>query len=134
MGQPVCSLFYGTTVSDPDLLDDTENVSVTLSQIGDQSLTKNNPGTIADVLNPNLTWLHRSVARFPISLWLRGDRSVHSRRWPSRTMTSINREKNTATITRVTRSLRRSLPHLCAARADTPKTWTTGNGTRTGKL
>ena len=55
VGRRCTPAFYGTTVSDPNALTDTENVSVSLSEIGDTSLTKGNPGTISDYLNPNLT-------------------------------------------------------------------------------
>jgi hypothetical protein len=54
-GQTVYSPFYPVSVSDPNSLTDSEKVSVTLSEIGDASLTKGNPGSITDYLNPNLT-------------------------------------------------------------------------------
>ncbi len=47
--------FYPASVSDPNPLTDTETVNVTLSETGDASLTKGNPGSISDPLNPNLT-------------------------------------------------------------------------------
>jgi hypothetical protein len=46
---------YPANVSDPNPLTDTETVNVTLSETGDASLTKGNPGSISDYLNPNLT-------------------------------------------------------------------------------
>jgi hypothetical protein len=47
--------FNPASVSDPNPLTDTETVNVTLSETGDASLTKGNPGSISDYLNPNLT-------------------------------------------------------------------------------
>jgi hypothetical protein len=54
-GQTLYSLFYPVSVSDPNPLTDTETVNVALSETGDASLTKGNPGSITDPLNPNLT-------------------------------------------------------------------------------
>ena len=54
-GQTSYSPFYPARVSDPNPLTDTETVNVTLSETGDASLTKGNPGSISDYLNPNLT-------------------------------------------------------------------------------
>jgi hypothetical protein len=54
-GQTLYSPFYPASVSDPNPLTDTETVNVTLSETGDASLTKGNPGSISDPPNPNLT-------------------------------------------------------------------------------
>ena len=54
-GQTPYSLFYPASVSDPNPLTDTETVNVALNETGDASLTKGNPGSISDPLNPNLT-------------------------------------------------------------------------------
>jgi hypothetical protein len=54
-GQTLYSPFYPASVSDPNPLTDTETVNVTLGETGDASLTKGNPGSISDYLNPNLT-------------------------------------------------------------------------------
>jgi hypothetical protein len=54
-GQTLYSPFYPASVSDANPLTDTETVNVTLSETGDASLTKGNPGSISDYLNPNLT-------------------------------------------------------------------------------